>query len=170
MGIANGVAVWGILVTILLGIGAPASAQNADVLTRAVVGYELTLPRVEAYASAIYELADWAAKNPNDVQVLRERGKADSLDAVGAMLESVPGIKRVLDRHQLTGKDFALIPLALLTSRAALMAEKNGAVATPTPPGRVNAATLDMMRANQPRIDALLAQITARQRALRGEK
>ena len=74
----------------------PAVAQNMDVFTRAVAAYELSLPKVEACARAQESVAEWAAK-----------------------LESVPGIKRLLDQQQLTGKDFALIPIALLSSRAA---------------------------------------------------
>jgi len=101
-----------------------AFADSQDELTQAVVGYEVTLPRVEAYESALADLVQWTQTNPQDAKLFRDKNvRVSSLDEAAKRLESVPGIKNILDKHQITGRDMSLMPMALLSSRAVVMAQ-----------------------------------------------
>lgn len=146
----------------------PARAQMDD-FTQAVLGYELSLPRVEAYALALQDLVAWAKKHPKDVAVLRSKGGggATTLQGAIAQLERAPAIKTVLDKHGLSGRDFALAPIALMTSHTVVMAAQHGAA---IPADRINAANVAMVQANAPRIEQLIPDIAAALRTLRGEK
>lgn len=145
-----------------------AFADTQDELTRAVVGYEVTLPKVEAYESSLADLVQWAQAHPNDAKPFRDKNaRTSSLDEAAKRLESVPGIKSILDKHQITGKDMSLMTMALLSSRAVLMAEKRGIT---MPPGHFNPASVAMVRANDAKVDKLLERIMAHLRALRGSE
>lgn len=145
-----------------------AFADTQDELTRAVVGYEVALPKVEAYEAALADLVQWAQAHPDDTKLFRDKNtRTTSLDAAAKRLESVPGIKNILDKHQITGKDMSLMPMALLSSRAVVMAEKRGMT---MPPGQSNAASVAMVRANDAKVDKLLERIMAHLRTLRGSE
>lgn len=145
-----------------------AFADSQDELTQAVVGYEVTLPKVEAYESALADLVQWSKANPRDTKLFRDKEtRVSSLDAAAKRLESVPGIKSILDKHRITGRDMSLMTMALLSSRAVVMAEKRGMT---MPPGQSNAASVAMVRANDAKVDKLLERIMAHLRALRGSE
>ncbi|MEK7811257.1 MAG: hypothetical protein AAB278_05510 [Pseudomonadota bacterium] len=145
-----------------------AFADSQDEFTQAVVGYEVTLPRVEAYESALADLVQWVQSHPNDEKLFRDKNvRITSLDEAAKRLESVPGIKSILDKHQITGRDMSLMPMALLSSRAVVMAEKRG---TTMPPGQTNTASVALVRANDAQVDKLLERIMSHLRALRGSE
>jgi hypothetical protein len=145
-----------------------AFADSQDELTRAIVGYEVTLPKVEAYESALADLVHWSKANPKDTKLFLDKNtRISSLDEAAKRLESVPGIKSILDKHQLAGRDMSLMTMALLSSRAVVMAEKNGMM---MPPGHFNVASVAMVRANDAKVDKLLERIMAHLRALRGSE
>jgi pimeloyl-ACP methyl ester carboxylesterase len=149
-------------------LGQPARAQMDD-FTQAVLGYELSLPKVEAYTLALQDLVAWAKKHPKDLAVLRGKsgGATTTLEAAIARLERTPAIKTVLDKHGLSGRDFALAPMALMTSHTAVMAAQHGAA---IPADRINVANVALVKTNAPRIEQLMPDITAALRTLRGEK
>ncbi len=145
-----------------------AFADSQDELTQAVVGYEVTLPRVEAYELALADLVQWTQAHPKNAKLFRDKNvRITSLDEAAKRLESVPGIKSILDKHQITGMDMSLMPMALLSSRAVVMAEKRG---TTMPPGQTNTASVAMIRANDAQVDKLLERIMSHLRALRGSE
>lgn len=143
-----------------------AFAEPQDELTKAVVEYEVTLPRVEAYAGALDDLVTWSKTHQKESQLFRDKNnRITSLDDAAKRLESVPGIKAILDAHQITCKDMSLMPMALLSSRAVVFAEKRGMT---MPPGQSNAASVAMVRANDAKIEKLLETIMTHLRTLRG--
>jgi len=151
---------------IMLNLSLPAMAQ-IDEFTKAVVGYELTMPKVEAYAAAMEDLVAWSKKNPEEAEKFRKNDGVNSLESAIQRIENTTAIKSILDKHNLGSRDFALMPIALLTSIGFLMIEKRGEA---LPPGRSNAASVAMIRANEVRINALANQITSAQRQLRGAR
>lgn len=145
-----------------------AFANTLDELTLAIVGYEVTLPKVEAYESALADLVQWSKANPEDTKIFLDKNThISSLDEAAKRLESVPGIKSILDKHQLAGRDMSLMTMALLSSRAVLMAEKRGMT---MPPGHFNPASVAMVRANDAKVDILLERIMAHLRTLHGSE
>lgn len=145
-----------------------AFADSQDELTKAVVEYEVTLPRVEAYAGALGDLVAWSKTHPKETQLFRDKkSRFTSLEDAVKRLESVPGIKAILDARQITGKDMSLMPMALLSSRAVVFAEKRG---IDPPPFQTNAASVAMYRANDEKLEKLTEAIMLHLRTLRGEK
>jgi hypothetical protein len=145
-----------------------AHADTQEELMQAVTAYEVTLPKVEAYDAVLSDLVLWSKTNPKETKMFRDKKRRlTSLDQAARQLESVPGIKRILDKHQIDGKDMSLMPMALLTSRAVVVAEKQGMT---VPAGQTNEASVAMVRANDARVEILLERISANLRILRGEK
>jgi hypothetical protein len=151
-------------IVIVLNLSLPAVAQT-DEFTKAVVGYELTMPKVEAYAAAMEDLVAWSKKNPREAEEFRKNNGVNTLESAIQRIESTTPIKSILDKHKLNSRDFALMPIALLSSIGFLMVERRGEA---VPPGHSNAASVAMIRANEARISALANQITSAQRQLRG--
>lgn len=145
---------------------APARAQ-LDANTRAVLAYGLTLPRLEACAAALQDVAAWMKQHPQEAAAMRSQPWGETtLQGSASRLEKVPAIKAVLDKHALSGLDFALGPLALTTSYAVVMAAKQGVV---MPADRVNATAVATIRAHSARVEELMPAVYANLRTLRGE-
>ncbi len=161
---------WGVpilFITLLLAISNHAFADSQDELTQAVVAYEITLPRVEAYEAALGDLVQWAKAHPKDTKKFRDKkNRIITLDAAGKQLESVPATKGILVKHQLTGEDMTLMPVVLLASNAVVFSEKQGMT---MPPGSFNVAAVALIRANEPKLEQLLKRITSNLAVLRGE-
>ena len=144
----------------------PARAQ-VDADSRTVLGYTLTLQRLEACAAALQDVATWLQKHPAEAAALRSQARGEtSLAAAAARFEREPAIKAVLDKHQLSGLDFAVAPLALKSSYAVVMAAKHVVV---MPPDRVNASAVAMIKANPARVEQLIPAINANLRTLRSD-
>jgi len=157
-----------LFITLLLAFSSNAFAESQDELTQAVVAYEVTLPRVEAYEAALSDLVEWARAHPKDTKKFRNnKNRVITLEAAGKQLESVPALKDILIKHQLTGEDMALLPVALLSSNAVVFSEKQGMT---MPPGHFNVASVAMIRANEATVDKLMDRITSHWGVLRGEK
>lgn len=137
----------------------PAGAQEEpDELTRMVAAYELTLPRVEAYGAVHAGLAAWATANPAEAEQLRARlprGRATIAQSV-AHLAGEPVIRTILERHNLTGLDFVLIPVAVLQARIAALGEAQGRT---FPTDRINPANTAFARANAARLDSIMGKV-----------
>lgn len=156
-----------LFITLLAAFSSNTFADSQEALTQAVVSYEITLPRVEAYEAALVDLVKWTKEHPQDSKIFRDKNnRFTSLDASAKQFESVPAIKDILIRHQLTGKDMTLMPSSLLSSRAVVFSEKRGMT---MPPGRFNAASVAMVRSNDAQVEKLLERIMSHLRALRGE-
>ena len=109
-----------------------AYSQESDPLTEAVVAYQLTLPHVESYADALDDLVSWSESHPAESKPLRDKSKRfTSLENSASQLESIPGIKHILDKHHLTGKDMALMPTALMSGIMVAMGIKQGRTMPP---------------------------------------
>lgn len=134
-----------------------AAESGQDQVTRMVTAYELTMARVEAYGAVLAGIADWADAHPEQAKGLRARapkGLAD-VDTAAAVIESEPALKALLDQHRLSGRDFVLIPAALLQARLAVLGEEQGRAITP---GLVNPKNLALARSHAARMDAIMHQ------------
>lgn len=150
----------GLLLLLALISGAVAAESGRDELTRMVVAYELTMARVEAYGTVLAGIADWAEAHPEPAKALRARapkGLAD-VERAAAVLESEPALKAFFDKHQLSGRDFVLIPAVMMQARLAVLAEGQG---KKFPPGQVNPKNLALARTNATRMDAIMHQAAA---------
>ena len=156
------------LVATGLALSAPASvlAQEMDDYTRASLSYELTLPKVEAYAKALEDMGGWARKNPADAQRMRTLKPTRTLDEAVRQIENVPGLKLILNGNGLTGADMALIPLVIVSGVGGHMMEQRGIA---LPAGRINTSALALVRANPARMDALSQRIQTARQALSGQ-
>jgi hypothetical protein len=151
---------------VALGGAQPAHAQ-LDANTRAVLAYGLTLQRLEACAAALQDVATWMKQHPQEASAMRSQPWSDTtLQGSAARLEKVPAIKAVLDKHALSGLDFALGPLALTTSYTVVMAARQGVV---MPADRVNATAVATIQAHLVRVEQLMPTVYANLRTLRGE-
>ena len=158
-------AVAGLFLFLLMLYCSPLRAQEMDPFTRAVVEYELTLPKLDAYSNALDDLVIWNKTHPEEAKDLNQRRpQSQSVVAAGERLEAVSGIKEILDRHQLKGRDFVLIPMVLLSSRLLLMAEMQN---RPIPPDRFNAQNVALLRDNLEQIEPQLNKIYAQLAGLR---
>ena len=136
-----------------------ANSQELDSLTKAVVAYELTLPHVESYADVLDDLVSWSKSHPEESKPLRDKNKRfTTLEDSASQLESIPGIKRILDKHHITGKDMALMPAALMSGIMVALGIKQGRT---MPPDHFNAASVAMINANETRVNQLMQRITA---------
>lgn len=137
-----------------------AAETSPDQLTRLVTAYELTLARVEAYGAVLAGIADWAEAHPAQTKALRAKapkGLAD-VEQATAVLESEPALKALLDKHRLSGRDFVLVPAAMMQARLAVLAEAQG---RKLPPGQVNPKNLALAKAHAARMDAIMHQAAA---------
>lgn len=144
---------------VLLLSGAIASAQTgSDELTRMVAAYELTLPRIEAYGAVMSELADWAAARPKEAQAMRDRAPKGpaTVEQSAAAVEREPAVKALFDKHKLTGREFVLIPTAVMQARIAAMGEAQGRT---FPADKINPKNTALAKANGPRIDAIMRKV-----------
>lgn len=144
----------------------PLAAQEMDDYTRAALAYELTMPKLEAYATTLEDMGAWARKNPAEAKRMRNLKPARSLDEATRQMEQVPGLKAILDRNGLSGKDVALIPMALVSGVGAHMMEQRG---IEPPAGRINTGALALVRANPTQMDALSQRIQTARQALAGK-
>lgn len=145
-----------------------AFADSQDELTKSVASYEITMPRIEAYEAALGDLVKWARAHPNESKPLRNiNNQITSLEAAAKQFESVPAIRDILARYQLTGKDMTFMPTALLSSRAVVFAEKRGMT---MPPGQFNAASVALVRSNYDQVEKSVERIMSHLAVLRGER
>lgn len=143
-------------------------AESSDELTKAVVAYEVTLPNIESYADALDDLAIWARAHPDESKPLRDKNKPfTTLKDAASQLESIPGIKRVLDKHHLTGKDRVMLPVALMSGNMVVVMQKRG---MDMPPDRYNAVSVAMIEANEPKFNELMQRISANLALLRSKE
>ncbi len=136
---------------LLAGTPAPAPAP-ADDFTAAALAHPITLKKVEAFAAAVKELRAAAAKDPSIARGFKADEKVSSLADATAKVEGMPKVKAILDRHGVTGRDFVLTPIVVLSARAVLMAEQAG---RPVPAEHQNQAAVALLRAEGPKVEKL---------------
>lgn len=144
--------------------------QAQEAAVRAVLAYQVTLPRFRAYAAAIRELRGAGERDPALMARLRgEKPEPYRQAQLGAWLEGIPELKAILDKHGLKGLDLVLMPQAIVSGRAA-WSTKNAppdpggmhAAAAP-PPESVNQSAYGLYQADAgkvgPEVDALLGDL-----------
>lgn len=139
----------------------PAAAQTGqDELTRMVAAYELTLPRIEAYGAVMAGIADWAAANPKEAKAMQARAPRGQITVQqsAAAVEKEPVVKALLDKHTLTGRDFVLLPTAVMQARIAAMGEAQGRT---FPADKINARNVALARTNGASIDGIMRKAAA---------
>ncbi|MBI5067904.1 MAG: hypothetical protein HZB56_06665 [Deltaproteobacteria bacterium] len=143
-----------------------ARAAALDELGQAVVSYPFTLARFESCVAAVKELRAAARGRPDLAQPLRGlgSGRLTSLERAAGRLESIPDVKAILAKHGLSGRDLLLMPTVIQSSRLAHFAVQGG---RPPPADRSNAAALEVIRTEGPRVEKLYQGYAADLAALR---
>jgi len=132
---------------------ATSKAVHDEDLTAATLAHPISLARVEAYAKAVRELRQAAARDPAVAGPFRTGAPFTSIADSARRLEAVPQVKAILDRHGVTGRDFVLTPTAVLAARSALLAEKGG---HPGPAPTQDPPAVALWRAHGPRLEKLV--------------
>ena len=152
---------------LLAGTPAPTPAPvPAEDFTTAALAHPITLKKVEAFAAAVKELRAAAAKDPSIARRFQANEKVSSLAEATAKVEGMPKVKAILDRHGVTGRDFVLTPIVVLSARAMLMAEQSG---HPAPAEHQNQAAVALLRAEGPRVEKLAEGFMNDLRAIGGK-
>jgi hypothetical protein len=136
------------------------AAEKLDEFTQAVARYELKLPKLEAYGAVMAGVAAWAEANPAKADALRARapkGPSSFKQAI-AQIEAEPAIAEQLKKHQLSARDFALIPMAVLQAQIAALGEAQGRT---FPADRINPQNTALVRAHEARVGEILKKVTA---------
>lgn len=137
-----------------------AAETGMEELTRMVTAYELTLAKVEAYGAVLAGIGDWAEAHPEQAKALRARAPKGlaGVEQAATVIESEPELKALLDKHQLSGRDFVLIPTAMMQARLAVLGEAQG---RSFPAGQINPRNLALAKAHAARMDAIMHQAAA---------
>jgi hypothetical protein len=119
-----------------------------------VAKYELTMPQLEAYGTAMSGLAEWAKANPAKASAMTKRTHKgpSTLKQTIAYLESEPAIAAQLKEHQLTGRDYALIPSVLMQAQITAMGEAQGRSFPANP------KNIALIRNNEKRVGEIMAK------------
>lgn len=148
------------LILFLLCAAGAEAQTNSDELTKRVAVYELTMPRIEGYGAVMAGIADWAGKDPKAVAAMVGRASKGpmSLQDSAAMFEKEPAVKALLDRHQVTGLDMVVLPMAVMQAQVAALGESQGRT---FPADRINPKNIALARANGAAIDAVMKKAQA---------
>ena len=144
----------------LFAASAPAAQTSQAELEKLVSTYELTMPRIEGFGGVAAGLADWAKKDPKAAKALVSRTPQgmSSIEAAAAVFEKEPAVKTLLDKHKITGKDFALVPIVVMQIQLVALGESQGRT---MPPGPYNPKNVAVVKANGPAIDAIMTKARA---------
>ncbi len=135
-----------------------------DDYTKAFVAYPLDLAKLDRYAAAVHQLRQENDKDPTLMADLRKKvPEKASFTESGEQLGRQPRLKAILDRHQLTGHDFVLIPTVVQMTGVQLFAEQAG---HPVPADRSNAGFTALYKANREKVEALWATVRGDLQAL----
>ncbi len=137
---------------------------SQDDLVKKVAAYTLTLPKIEAFGAMMGDLADWAAKHRKEAKALGARAPK-GLEGTAAFLKREPVLQAQLKAHQLTEEDYMLLPMATLQAGIAVLGEAQGRT---SPADRINPANIALVKANQARVDAVMAKVRADQARMAG--
>lgn len=131
-----------------------------DELSRRVAAYVLTLPNLESYGALTGELADWATTHRTEAKAMMRRSPRGSagVEANLALLKAEPVLQTLLVRHHLSTEDFLVIPMATMQAGIALLGEQQG---HSFPVDRINPTNIALVKAHQPRIDAIMTKARA---------
>ena len=122
------------------------SAQKANSEEAIMLGYSLTMPKVDAWVKAATEMAG-AAKNMKQKPAQEDSGNGNAIDGIAAQLNDEPEIRRAIRKSGLTTREYTIISMVLLTTIAAdeIMKDNPGAER----PTNVSAANLAFVRAHK---------------------
>lgn len=150
---------------LVVALASPLVAQaNQDELVQKVAAYTLTLPKVEAYGAMVADLADWAVEHPEEAKALNARGPK-GLEGTLTFLKREPILQAQLKAHQLTEVEYLIIPMAALQAGIAVLGASQG---RSFPADRINPANIALVRANQTRLDAIMAKVRKDQARMAG--
>jgi hypothetical protein len=139
----------------------PVTAEDApDEFTLEVARYELTLAKLEVYGEVMAGLAEWAEIKPAEASAMRERAPKGptTYPQTVTHVESEPAIAEQLKKHQLTGRDFVLLPMAVLQARIAALGEAQGRT---FPADRINPKNTALVRAHETRVNEIMTKVAA---------
>lgn len=136
--------------------------DTQEELVSKVGAYRLTLAKIEAYGTMMGSLADWATQHRQDAQALAARSPK-GLEGTLAFLKREPIIQAQLKAHKLSEEDYLLIPMATMQAGLAILGESQGRT---FPTERINPANIALVKANQARIEAVMAKVRADQARL----
>lgn len=140
---------------------AQASSAKPDELTMAVARYELTMDVIEAYGRVMAGLATWAEGDPAAAAALRSRApktSTKSIKSAVAQIEREAVVKGRLNEQKISSRDFLLLPMVVMQAQIAVLGESQGRT---FPPDRINPKNVALVRANEARINDVMAKIAA---------
>lgn len=132
---------------------------SVDEGTRAILTYQLTMKKLEAYIAALHEIRRAGERDGVLLAKLQRPGQAgDTPAAVAARLEAIPQVEAILKRHAVTALDLVLIPRVVTLGQNAYALEQEG---RPLPADQQNTSATALYRADLPRMDALAKEFRA---------
>ena len=129
-------------------------AEKAD--EAALHDYLLTMPLLQKYAAAMKDFQS-AAKDPGiqaESKLLEDNDKASMLEKVHQVETTCPHMNAWLKAHNLTAREFIMIPMTLMTTGIAEYAKEKGAKDV----AYVNPANLAFYEQHKAEIDKLNIQ------------
>jgi hypothetical protein len=147
------------LLLLTLAAAPRAGAQEAaDPVVRAVLAFQLTLPRAEAYVAALRDLEALGRQSPEVLAPFRgtrPKANAITLEEAASMLEKVPAIKEILDRRALRATDFVVLPIAMKQAQVVAQGWSKG---RNFPGGKVNLGNAEAWKADPAAWEKLAAE------------
>jgi hypothetical protein len=151
-----------ILPLLLLLLVTPAEPRqiSQEELTKLVSTYDLTMAKIDGYGAVTAGIAEWAAANPKPLAALMARAPkgTSTVAASGAVFESEPAVKALLDRHKITGIDMVVLPMAVMQAQILVLADQQGRT---VPPGPFNPKNVPVVKANGSAIDKVMTKARA---------
>jgi hypothetical protein len=121
--------------------------------------YSLTMARVREWYAVMGEVNE-LAKSDSSLHVWIEYSLASPIAPHINELQRLPGMVAVLERHQMSTKEFVLLATLINTGWGALaLIDSLGPAATPI---NVGPSLIELMRSNRRELDSLRAQLVGR--------
>jgi hypothetical protein len=121
-------------------------AQNAKAraLDAALVAYQLTMPKVDAWVLAGVEMAHaFKGRTPPDM----DGNEAKTIDEMAAQYDAVPEMRRAIRKAKLSTREYATLSLVIM--QAVMFESMLASTPNAKPPANMNPANLTFVRANK---------------------
>lgn len=133
------------------------STRENNALDAAVRGYQLTMPKVDAWARASIE-ATRALKSRTTPPPEPER-EAKTIDEMAAQFDAIPEMRRAIRKAGMSTKEYALLGMVMMQAQMyqAVQAENPRAEV----PYNMNPANVAFMKANKAAVEKRVKEVAA---------
>lgn len=133
-------------------------AQTPNALDRAVMGYTLSMPKVDAWVKANVEMARAMKARQGPPPASPER-EAKTIEEMAAQFDAIPEMRRGIRKAGLSTKEFALLGLVMMQAQMyEAIAKENP---TAAPPYNMNRANVTFMKANKAALNQKMKEVQA---------